>query len=142
MVGNLQVNPQYLVVQPRKEARSLEANGPIPQEQWDSELIKIYIILAAVAALILLAIVQAACTLARNRRASPPQAKPHGKDRLITSSAWRDMAAHNNYGYESFEPDTATTGRPSKSRGPPPGQPARPPLALPARGLAEGTAPA
>ncbi|KAF0311330.1 hypothetical protein FJT64_017824 [Amphibalanus amphitrite] len=115
MVGNLQVNPQYLVVQPRK-ARSLEASGPITQEQWDAEAVKLYIILAAVAALILLAIIQAACTLARNRRAAPAarQPKPTAKDKLITNSAWRDMAAHSNYGYESYEADAATNGRPSK----------------------------
>jgi len=69
--------------------------------------VKLYVVVACIAALVLVAIIQASCTIFKmSRRGSSVQ-----KEKLLGQSQWKDYsgATHpppqNNYAYDAFESD-------------------------------------
>merc|ERR1712142_1260651 len=81
------------------EPRDL-SNGQVPN-------VKLYVVVACIAALVLVAIIQASCTIFKmSRRGSSVQ-----KEKLLGQSQWKDYsgATHpppqNNYAYDAFESD-------------------------------------
>jgi len=103
-IGNLEVDPPSLSVDgvqapDESEPRDL-SNGQVPN-------VKLYVVVACIAALVLVAIIQASCTIFKmSRRGSSVQ-----KEKLLGQSQWKDYsgATHpppqNNYAYDAFESD-------------------------------------
>ncbi|KAH6941636.1 hypothetical protein HPB50_021000 [Hyalomma asiaticum] len=86
-------------------------------ELLQHEQIKLYAIVGAVAALVFLLLVQAASMACRRKlRTQPP---PPNREKLLTSSHWKDYSttASSNYSYENF------ALRPDEDLGPPAGAP-------------------
>ncbi|XP_030757105.1 uncharacterized protein LOC115882976 isoform X4 [Sitophilus oryzae] len=107
-VGNLKVDPQYLVFEPQSRTTNLipDADGSTISSGWfDMPSTKLYIVLGCIAALVLVALVQAGCTVykATGRR----RANRH-KDHLIPNSAWKDYSSNTNYAFDSFEREEPT----------------------------------
>ncbi|XP_053620328.1 uncharacterized protein LOC128680882 isoform X1 [Plodia interpunctella] len=130
-VGNLNVDPEFLVFEPQ----SLISNRPSEDEEGNARMFfglaetKLYVVVGCVAALILVAVLQAGCTLYRSRSSGSKT-----KDQLIPNAAWKDYSSSNtNYAFEPFENDekyggTASTAAlrsrpPSRPPGPPPPRP-------------------
>ncbi|KAL0811066.1 hypothetical protein ABMA28_010340 [Loxostege sticticalis] len=124
-VGNLNVDPEFLVFEPM----SIVSTRPQDEESGNARTFfglaetKLYVVVGCVAALILVSLLQAVCTLYRGRGNSK------GKDQLIPTSAWKDYSPSNtNYAFEPFENDdkynstTSTAHRSSR----PPSTPLRP----------------
>ncbi|XP_046972493.1 uncharacterized protein LOC124539236 [Vanessa cardui] len=114
-VGNLKVDPEFLVLE-SVNSRSRPAEAAAPRAAWWGAG-RLWLLVACVAALVALALLQALCTLAR--RAT--------HDQLIPSTAWKDYtSANTNYAFEPFENDDKynTTRSPPRPAGPPPPRPA------------------
>eukprot|EP00092_Neocalanus_flemingeri_P024776 GFUD01026865.1.p1 GENE.GFUD01026865.1~~GFUD01026865.1.p1 ORF type:complete len:678 (-),score=153.52 GFUD01026865.1:380-2230(-) len=104
-VGNLDVDPNSLslddVVSTEDESKGRElTNTQVPN-------VKLYVVVACIAALVLVAIIQASCTIFKmSRRGSSVQ-----KEKLLGQSQWKDYSGathpppHNNYAYDAFESD-------------------------------------
>ncbi|XP_028170517.1 uncharacterized protein LOC114360136, partial [Ostrinia furnacalis] len=125
-VGNVNVDPDFLVFEPMSivSYRPQEEESDSARSFFGLAETKLYVVAGCVAALILVALLQAVCTLYGGRGASK------GKDQLIPSSAWKDYSSSNtNYAFEPFENDdkfaTASTRRPPS--GAPPLRPTGPP---------------
>ncbi|GLV40155.1 nahoda [Carabus blaptoides fortunei] len=105
-VGALRVDPEYFAF----EAQSITSNV-IPDESSENygannfftlSTVKLYVVLGCIAALVLVAIVQASCTIYKTSHRQSPSHKDH----LIPNSAWKDYSAANtNYAFEAFEPE-------------------------------------
>ncbi|GBP74467.1 hypothetical protein EVAR_58968_1 [Eumeta japonica] len=101
-VGNLNVDPQFLVFEPR----ALLSTTPPPVEGnarsfFGASSRKLHVVIACVCALVLVAVVQAACTLHRTRIARNAR-----REQLIQNTAWKDYSPSNtNYAFEPFESD-------------------------------------
>ncbi|TRY75553.1 hypothetical protein TCAL_06383 [Tigriopus californicus] len=146
MVGSLQVDPQSLVLRaPITTEPSTDDDVEVEGAGFMTST-KLYIVIACIVALIIIALIQASCTVYRMSKKSSTR-----KDKLIAQSAWRDYSAqghHTNYAYETFDPNedpkrhargvmpgpggpypTATNGRSRGSNGypRPPGPPSGPP---------------
>ncbi|RVE45012.1 hypothetical protein evm_010330 [Chilo suppressalis] len=125
-VGNLNVDPEFLVFEPQ----SLLINRPTEEEGsgnarsfFGKAETKLYVVVGCVAALVLLAAIQAVCTL---------RARTTRQDQLIPNSAWKDYSSNTNYAFEPFENDekynsTSTMARTRtpapRPNGPPPPRP-------------------
>ncbi|XP_060807673.1 uncharacterized protein LOC106141451 isoform X2 [Amyelois transitella] len=130
-VGNLNVDPEFLVFEPQ----SLLSNRPEVEGEGNARTFfglaetKLYVVVGCVAALVLVALLQAACTLYRTRSTGS-----HNKEQLIPNAAWKDYSPSNtNYAFEPLESDkyggTASTAAlrartPARPPGPPPPRPA------------------
>ncbi|CAH0598382.1 unnamed protein product [Chrysodeixis includens] len=102
-VGNLNVDPDFLVFEPQ----SLIQNRPVEDEPdgarsfFGKAETKLYVVVGCVGALVLVALLQAACTLYRGAAGTT-----RNKDQLIPNSAWKDYStANTNYAFEAFEND-------------------------------------
>ncbi|KPJ20098.1 Cell surface glycoprotein 1 [Papilio machaon] len=129
-IGNLNFDPLFLSFEPL----SLVSSRPVPEEEvrgswWGSGVSggagRLYVVAGCVAALLLLALLQAACTLAATN-------DKRNKDQLIPNNAWKDYSAANtNYAFEPFENDkfnnststVKTRGAPPRPTSPPPPRP-------------------
>merc|ERR1712183_297834 len=102
-IGNLAVDPKSLsldgvvTTDNENEGREL-TNKQVPN-------VKLYVVVACIAALVLVAIIQASCTIFKmSRRGSSVQ-----KEKLLGQSQWKDYSGathpppHNNYAYDAFE---------------------------------------
>ncbi|XP_050356652.1 uncharacterized protein LOC126777614 isoform X5 [Nymphalis io] len=115
LVGNLKVDPEFLVLESVNSRAPPPARPPAPA-RWPAG--RVWLVAASVAALVALALLQAACTLAR--------ATPH--DQLIPNTAWKDYtSANTNYAFEPFENDdkynSTSTRSPTRPTSPPPPRP-------------------
>ncbi|XP_066143136.1 uncharacterized protein [Euwallacea fornicatus] len=102
-IGNLKVDPRYLVFEPQSLTTNLIANSDSSTASsgfFDMPSTKLYIVLSCIGALVLVALVQAACTV---YRASGRRNSHRHKDHLIPNSAWKDYSANTNYAFDSFE---------------------------------------
>lgn len=82
--------------------------------RWFSST-RLYGIVAAIAALVLLVVTQAVCTIYKTRGKS----SSNQKEQLIPSSAWKDYSAVNtNYAFEAYDESGKASILPAKS---PPG---------------------
>ncbi|CAK1589864.1 unnamed protein product [Parnassius mnemosyne] len=137
-VGNLNVDPLFLSFEPL----SLVSTRPVVQEAgvggwwgWGGAG-KLHVVVACVCALLVLAALQAACTLAGAR------ARTNRKEQLIPNNAWKEYrGANTNFAFEPFANEDKSAGtlstlsRPRKAaarpRSPPPPRPgaAAPPRA-------------
>merc|ERR1712117_409131 len=109
-IGNLHVDPSSLSVDgvqapDESEPRDL-SNGQVPN-------VKLYVVVACIAALVLVAIIQASCTIFKmSRRGSSVQ-----KEKLLGQSQWKDYSGpmgppplQHNYGYDGFESEDQKMG--------------------------------
>ncbi|XP_063630295.1 uncharacterized protein LOC134801598 isoform X2 [Cydia splendana] len=134
-VGNLNVDPEFLVLEPQ----SLLSTQSIPDEDESGNArsffglaeTKLYVVVGCVVALILVALLQAGCTLYKSSSGKR-------KEQLIPNAAWKDYStANTNYAFEPFENDdkynstTSTaplrerpTSAPLRPTNPPPPRPA------------------
>ncbi|KAJ2945024.1 hypothetical protein O0L34_g1921 [Tuta absoluta] len=124
-VGNLNVDPEFLVLQPQSLLSSRPNDDPEGNARTFFGLAetKLYVVVGCVAALILVALLQAVCTLYRSRSGQ------RGKEQLIPNQAWKDYSSANtNYAFEPFENDdkynSTTSTAPLRDR--PPSTPLRP----------------
>lgn len=122
LLGGLRVNPASLQLHVGDAPESRVRQSSLPGsdasgEESSSEQIKLYAIVGAVAALVFLLLVQAASMACRRKlRTQPP---PPNREKLLTSSHWKDYSttASSNYSYENF------ALRPDEDLGPPAGAP-------------------
>ncbi|XP_052758025.1 uncharacterized protein LOC113522394 isoform X2 [Galleria mellonella] len=129
-VGNLNVDPEFLVFEPLSltSSRPTESGGTgNARTFFGLAETKLYVVVGCVAALVAVALLQAACTLHRGRAAAPA---PTGKDQLIPNAAWKEYSASNtNYAFEPFENEerfgggTASTAAAGRRAARPPGPP-------------------
>merc|ERR1712203_1056306 len=104
--GNLKVEPSSLVL--GKEVRSSNPDEGRGTSDLATPNVKLYVVVACIAALVLVAIVQASCTIFKmSRRGSSVH-----KEKLLGQSQWKDYSAggrpppHPPYHYnDSFETD-------------------------------------
>merc|ERR1712117_699742 len=105
-IGNLKVEPSSLVL--GREVRTNEGNEGKSLSEPATPNVKLYVVVACIAALVLVAIVQASCTIFKmSRRGSSVH-----KEKLLGQSQWKDYSAgghpphHPPYHYnDSFETD-------------------------------------
>ncbi|XP_045519064.1 uncharacterized protein LOC123710853 isoform X1 [Pieris brassicae] len=117
-VGNLNVDPEFLVFAP--ESLVIGGNEEKISEGGFGSAARLWVVVGCVAALVLLALVQAACTLAHSTR------DKHRKDRLIPQTVWKDItSANTNYAFEPFENDEKfnSSRSPTRPTSPPPPRP-------------------
>ncbi|KAK8372669.1 hypothetical protein O3P69_011719 [Scylla paramamosain] len=106
-MGNLRVDPQYLRVSEIRETSSTSNTvTSLSGEEQNAALSflavnKNWVIVGIVAALVVLTIIQAAVTIARNKKSGSPPVST--KERLITNSGWRDYSGTQNYIYDTTE---------------------------------------
>ncbi|KAB0804717.1 hypothetical protein PPYR_01687 [Photinus pyralis] len=100
-VGALMVDPAFFVF----SSDSVTSNS-IPRASEEQNHFfslsgtKLYIVLGCLAALVLLALIQASCTIYKTTRKS----KSSHKDHLLQNSAWKDYStANTNYAFDTFE---------------------------------------
>ncbi|XP_049881200.1 uncharacterized protein LOC126377502 isoform X3 [Pectinophora gossypiella] len=138
-VAHLNVDPEFLLLEPQ----SLLSTRPVDTSEGNARTFfglaetKLYVVVGCVAALVLVALLQAACTLYRSRGGQ------RGKDQLIPNAAWKDYStANTNYAFEPFENDdkynSTTSTAPLRER--PPSTPARPTNPPPPRPGSAGAA--
>jgi len=101
-VGNLFVDPQSLTM---GEAKSTIVNAPEDSTEKMEPNIKLYVVVACIAALVLVAIMQASCTIYKlTRRGSSVH-----KEKLLSQSQWKDYVSqpppYNSYTHDAFEHD-------------------------------------
>merc|ERR1712203_1192519 len=110
-IGNLHVDPNSLsldgVVSTEDESKGRElSNAQVPN-------VKLYVVVACIAALVLVAIIQASCTIFKmSRRGSSVQ-----KEKLLGQSQWKDYSGpmgppplQHNYGYDGLESEEQKMG--------------------------------
>ncbi|KAM3958019.1 LOW QUALITY PROTEIN: DOMON-like domain-containing protein nahoda [Aphomia sociella] len=147
-VGNLNVDPEFLVFEPQSLASSrpaAEEAGGNARAFFGLAAAKLYLAAGCVAALLLLALLQAACTLAAAapRRGGSVFTFPLTttsyaipQEQLIPAAAWKEYSSSNtNYAFSPFADEHPTGGTastaalrsrpPSAAPGPPPGPPAQ-----------------
>jgi len=123
-IGNLRVDSSSLstddpVSSGAEQGKTLDSatSGPPPN-------VKLYVVVACIAALVLVAIIQASCTIFKmSKRGSSVH-----KEKLLSQSQWKDYSAgpaqpppHHNYGYDAFESEErggGGWGRQSSDRNP------------------------
>jgi hypothetical protein len=101
-VGNLKVDPGYLVFEPQSLTSNIvqDASSGSQDNFFNLTEAKLYIVLGCITALVLVAIIQASCTI---YKAASKSSSSH-KDHLIPNSAWKDYSAANtNYAFDAFE---------------------------------------
>ncbi|XP_039765009.1 uncharacterized protein LOC120637291 isoform X2 [Pararge aegeria] len=118
-VGNLNIDPEFLVFQPIALS-AVQPPEPAASPPLFGSAARLWLVVGCLAALVALALLQAACTLAR--------AAPRPKDQLIPNTAWKDYtAANTNYAFEPFENDdkynSTSTRSPPRPTSPPPPRP-------------------
>lgn len=113
-VGNLNVDPDFLVFEPR----SVLSSGGIVEAGvggggfFGAAEAKLWVVVACVAALVVVALAQAACTLQQGRRHAQA-----AKDQLIPGAAWKEYASANtNYAFEPFENEEKYNGTTSTTQ--------------------------
>ncbi|XP_073961160.1 uncharacterized protein isoform X2 [Choristoneura fumiferana] len=104
-VGNLNVDPEFLLFEPQSLMSTQGQPQPPPSPEGNARSFfglaatKLYVVVGCVCALLLVALLQAACTLYRSRQGRT-------KDQLIPNAAWKDYStANTNYAFEPFEND-------------------------------------
>ncbi|XP_075986210.1 DOMON-like domain-containing protein nahoda isoform X2 [Anticarsia gemmatalis] len=129
-VGNLNVDPEFLVFEPQSLliARPTEEEPGNARSFFGLAETKLWVVVACVLALLLVALLQAACTLYRARASATVN-----KEQLIPNSAWKDYSTSNtNYAFEAFDTSdkynsTASTAplraRAARPSDPPPPRP-------------------
>merc|ERR1711881_304799 len=96
-IGNLEVDPSSLSVDgvqapDESEPRDL-SNGQVPN-------VKLYVVVACIAALVLVAIIQASCTIFKmSRRGSSVQ-----KEKLLGQSQWKDYSGQHTHLHKIIMP--------------------------------------
>ncbi|XP_069356051.1 uncharacterized protein [Maniola hyperantus] len=119
-VGNLNVDPEFLVFQPIALTAVQPSEEPTINKSLFGSAGRLWLVVGCLAALVALALLQAVCTLART-------AAPKSKDQLIPNTAWKDYtSANTNYAFEPFENDdkyNSTSTRSPRPTSPPPPRP-------------------
>ncbi|KAL1129683.1 hypothetical protein AAG570_012628 [Ranatra chinensis] len=107
-IGSLTVDPGYLIFELMKSSQK-------PQETEDKNktalisLTKLWIVIGCIAALIVVAIMQAGCTMCKVKNSASTVHK---------NSAWKDYsAANSNYAFEAFESEEKHPGSLGQTNG-------------------------
>ncbi|XP_050669313.1 uncharacterized protein LOC126968369 isoform X2 [Leptidea sinapis] len=118
-VGNLNVDPEFLVFEPESITTAAGGEDGV-REPVAGAALRLWVVVGCVCALLLLAVLQAVCTLAHAQSAK-------NKDKLISSTVWKDYnSANTNYAFEPFDTDTyrnRTPGPRARPTSPPPPRP-------------------
>ncbi|CAO1346058.1 unnamed protein product [Diamesa serratosioi] len=106
-VGSLTVDPNFLDFEP------LGIISAIPEEASETTLAsffklsetRLFIVLGCIAALVLVALLQATCTIYKTSKKS-------NRHKLIPNSAWKDYSANTNYAFDAFaDQDEKSNGK-------------------------------
>ncbi|KRT85124.1 hypothetical protein AMK59_378 [Oryctes borbonicus] len=101
-IGRFTVDKNYLNFEPQHLTSNViqESSSDSRTNFFNLSETKLYIVLGCIAALILVAVVQASCTIYKTASRSSSSHKDH----LIPNSAWKDYSAANtNYAFEPYE---------------------------------------
>jgi len=110
-VGRLYVDPESLTM---GEARSTVQDQNESVRQGAEPNIKLYVVVACIAALVLVAVMQASCTIYKlTRRGTSVH-----KEKLLSQSQWKDYVSqpppyHHNHGHDVFDHDDPKAWGPS-----------------------------
>ncbi|KAK9694168.1 hypothetical protein QE152_g33703 [Popillia japonica] len=101
-IGRFTVDKNHLNFEPQHLTSNIipDSSSESATNFFNLSETKLYIVLGCIAALVLVAIVQASCTIYKTASKSSSSHKDH----LIPNSAWKDYSAANtNYAFETYE---------------------------------------
>lgn len=104
-MGSISVDPSYLLFESQLDATASDPLETSDPKSWNSSLtsISLYSVIGCIIVLVVIAIIQASCTIYRVSRRKPTPAPPVG-NKEQTAVNWRDYSS-TNYAYEPFEVD-------------------------------------
>ncbi|KAK9497677.1 hypothetical protein O3M35_004361 [Rhynocoris fuscipes] len=98
-VGTLTLDPTYFVFEPLNADKNMSSEGDFYDGGQSSET-KLWIVLGCIIALLIMASMQALCTICKTLQTKVPV----HKEKIAQNSAWKDYStANTNYAFEPYE---------------------------------------